>query len=95
MFVVLLRFAAAKAKAQNFMAAHNAWIERGFRDGVFLLTGGIRPGTGGAIFAHNVSRDELAARVNDDPFVVENIVDAEIVDVAPGRADPRLAFLMA
>jgi hypothetical protein len=32
--------------------------------------------------------------VNDDPFVVEDVVSAEILELAPSRADERLAFLL-
>ena len=44
MFVVLLKFAANKARAPELMEGHKAWIDQGFADGVFLLTGtGIVP----------------------------------------------------
>lgn len=57
MFVVTLRFA-DKTKAPLFMDGHNAWIKRGFDDGVFLLTGSLQPSAGGAILAHNASPEE-------------------------------------
>ncbi|MDC7785376.1 hypothetical protein PQJ75_11380 [Rhodoplanes sp. TEM] len=94
MFVVTLRFA-DKTKAPRLMDGHDAWIRRGFDDAVFLLVGSIRPNAGGAILAHNCSRAEIERRVQDDPFVAEGVVAAEIVEIAPGRADPRLAFLQA
>jgi hypothetical protein len=28
--------------------------------------------------------------VNDDPFVAENVVSAEILEITPSRADERL-----
>jgi len=31
--------------------------------------------------------------VNGDPFVIENVVSAEIHEIAPARTDERLAFL--
>src|SRR5688572_23755821 len=54
MFVITLRFA-DKTKAPQFMDGHNAWIKRGFDDGVFLLVGSLQPNAGGAILAHNAS----------------------------------------
>lgn len=93
MFVVTLRFSADKARAPQFMEGHNAWIRRGFDDGVFLLTGALQPGVGGVVLAHNISRADLEARVQEDPFVAEGVVSAEILDIAPGRTDERLAFL--
>lgn len=94
MFIVLLRFGDNKASASRFMEAHNAWIARGFADGVFVLLGNLQPKLGGAIFAHGVTHAELRARVDEDPFVAERVVDAEILEVAPSRADERLAFLL-
>lgn len=94
MFVVTLKFT-DKAKAPALMDAHNAWIQRGFDDGVFLLVGGIQPGVGGVVVAHGASRAEVEARVQQDPFVAEGVVAAEILEIAPGRVDPRLAFLKA
>lgn len=93
MFFVSLKFAGSKAKAPVFMEGHNAWIRRGFDDGVFLLVGGLQPSAGGAILAHNTSRADLENRVQEDPFVAEGIVTADIAEVAPARVDERLSFL--
>jgi uncharacterized protein YciI len=94
MYVVLLRFADNANRAGEFIDGHNAWVERGFAEGVFLLVGSLRSG-GGGILAHNTSAAALERRVAEDPFVAENVVAAEIVEVTPGRADERLGFLMA
>jgi uncharacterized protein YciI len=93
MFVVLLKFSNNKGQAGQFMQGHNAWIKRGFDDGVFLLTGSIQPKLGGGILAHGTSLPELEARVNDDPFVAHDVVSAEILDITVSRTDPRLDFL--
>lgn len=95
MFVVLLKFSNNKGQAGQFMESHNAWIKRGFEDGVFLLTGSIQPKLGGGILAHGSSLPELQARVNDDPFVVHDVVKADILEITPGRTDERLDFLRA
>jgi uncharacterized protein YciI len=95
MFIVLLKFADNKARAHDLMEGHKAWIDRGFADGVFLLTGSLRPALGGAVVAHNTSLPELQHRVNDDPFVAEGVVAAEILDIATSRMDERLASLLA
>ncbi|MBN9064616.1 MAG: hypothetical protein BGP06_13060 [Rhizobiales bacterium 65-9] len=94
MFVITLRFA-DKTKAPPLMDRHNAWIKRGFDEGVFLLVGSLQPNAGGAILAHNASFAEIEARVQDDPFVAQGVVSAEILDIAPARTDDRLAFLKA
>lgn len=95
MFVVLLKFAADQARAGDFMDGHNAWIKRGFDDGVFLMAGSLQPQLGGAIMAHNTTLPDLQGRVNEDPFVAENIVSADIHEITPAKADERLGFLLA
>jgi uncharacterized protein YciI len=94
MFVVLLKFAADRAKAGQLMDGHKDWLKRGFDDGVFVLAGSLQPNLGGGIVAHNASLAELQARVNADPFVAENVVTAEILEIAPSRADERLKFML-
>jgi uncharacterized protein YciI len=94
MFVVLLRFSGTSDSAAQHMAGHQEWIKRGLDDGVFLLVGSIQPNLGGAILAHDTSREELGGRVENDPFVAEGVVTAEIIEIAPGMADQRLSFLL-
>ncbi len=94
MFVVLLKFSDKKGQADQFMEGHKEWIKRGFDDGVFLLAGSLQPNLGGGIVAHNTSLPDLQSRVNADPFVAENVVDAEILEFTPAKADARLNFLL-
>ena len=94
MFMVTLRFSDNKSQAGQFMEGHKEWIKRGFDNGVFLLVGSLQPNLGGAIVAHNTTLAELQNRVNDDPFVAENIVNAEILEITPSKVDERLKFLL-
>ncbi|MGF1629782.1 MAG: YciI family protein [Kiloniellaceae bacterium] len=94
MFIVLLKFAGNKSQAGRFMEGHKEWLKRGFDDGIFLLAGGLQPNLGGGIAAHNTSLSELQSRVSDDPFVAENVVSAEILEITPSKADERLEFLL-
>lgn len=95
MFIVLLKFSDNRGQASNYMEGHNAWLKQGFDDGVFLMAGSLKPGLGGAIMAHNASLSELRGRVEKDPFVVENVVSADILEIAPSKTDERLGFLLS
>jgi uncharacterized protein YciI len=94
MFVILLKFSDNRGRAGQFMEGHKEWIRRGFDDGVFLMAGGLQPNLGGGIVAHNTSLSDLRNRANDDPFVAEGVVGAEIIELTPSSADERLAFLL-
>lgn len=94
MFVILLKFSDGRGRAAEFMEAHMKWVRQGFDDGVFLLVGSIKPGLGGAVIAHKTSLADLKKRVSADPFVSENIVTSEILEIEPAKADPRLQVLL-
>ncbi|MCB2101365.1 MAG: hypothetical protein KDE22_10875 [Rhodobacterales bacterium] len=95
MFIVLLRFAAHKDRAAAHMEGHKAWIQRGFDDGVFLMSGSLRTEGGGGVLAHDTTLDALRRRVAEDPFVTQGVVTADIVEIDPARTDARLGFLAA
>lgn len=94
MYIVFLRFSDNRAQVGEFMDAHNAWLGNGFDDGVFLLAGSLQPGQGGAVVAHGCSIEELQSRVDADPFVANRVVESEILEISPARAEQRLSFLL-
>ncbi len=87
MYIVFLRFSANRGAAAEHMEGHRAWIGRGFDDGVFLMSGSLAPGLGGVVIAQNEDREALERRVQDDPFVTEDVVTPEIHAVEPGRVN--------
>lgn len=95
MFVVLLKFSTNKANAGQFMDGHNSWLKDGFEKGIFVLAGTIQPKLGGAIIAHNATLEQIQAIINEDPFVAENVVAAEIIEITPSKSAPELSFLLS
>lgn len=93
MFLITLTLTEKKAEAAAHMELHNAWISKGFEDGMFILVGSLQPQGGGAILAISSDRSEVEERVAADPFVREGIVTAHIQEIVPGRTDQRLSFL--
>jgi uncharacterized protein YciI len=91
MYIVLLRLA-DRVKVSDHLAGHRLWLEQGFDDQVFFLTGGIPQAGGGAVLAAGLSRDDLTRRVTQDPFVVHGVATADIIELNVTMSDPRLAF---
>ncbi|MEZ5702520.1 MAG: YciI family protein [Burkholderiaceae bacterium] len=94
MHIIKLHFSARKVDAPQWMAAHNAWLDAGFSDGVFLAAGSLEDGSGGCILAAQQTRDLVEARVAQDPFVMHGVVTPEITSFKPGRTQPALASLL-
>lgn len=63
-------------------------------DGILLMVGNLQPDKGGAMLVHNISLPDIQNRVNSNPFVVENVVRAEILQITPGKTDDRFKFLL-
>lgn len=93
MYIITLKFSENRHLAQDHMEAHKDWIKTGFKDQGFLLVGSIKPSMGGAIIAQGPTREAIEAFIEKDPFVAENIVTAEILEISPARTVDPLAFL--
>lgn len=94
MFIVLLKFSDNRENAGKFMEGHKAWLNRGFDEGIFLLSGSLQEKAGGGMVAHQRSLLELQEFIRTDPFVAEGIVYAEIIELIPTKTTPKLEFLL-
>ncbi len=75
------------------MEQHNQWLKNGFDKELFILAGSLQDSMGGGIIAHDISRKELEKEINNDPFIQENIVAPEIIEISPAKIDDRLNFI--
>ncbi|MDO8459168.1 MAG: YciI family protein [Burkholderiaceae bacterium] len=94
MFIVLLKISGSKERASEWMAAHKAWLQQGFDEGVFLASGNLTGQPGGGILVHGLSEAEVQQRLSQDPFVIHGIVTVQVIAIMPSKVDPRLAFLL-
>lgn len=95
MHIVLLKFGPNRSQAAQWMAGHKEWIEKGINDGVFLLAGSLENAQGGALLAVKLSKAEVTALVEEDPFVAHQVVEPEIISIAPSRMTEEFASLLA
>lgn len=93
MFVIFLNFSANKANAKDFMVGHNQWLNEYFDKNIFLLAGSVTPQKGGIIIAHNCEEGEINNIISQDPFVIENIVTPEILEIVPSKINETIKNL--
>ncbi len=93
MFIILLKFSENKEAAKDHMQGHVDWLNKGFDDGVFQLSGSLKTQGGGGIIAIASSREELEVRIGQDPFVEKNVVKPEIIEINATKSIDQLAFL--
>jgi uncharacterized protein YciI len=91
MFIVLLTYQRPLAEIDRRMRAHVAFLEEGYRAGVFVASGRQVPRTGGVILAVAQSREELETRMDQDPFVREGLARFQVVEFRTSLHHPDLA----
>ncbi len=94
MFVVSLRLIGSREQATAHLAAHKAWLQAGFDDGVFLAAGNLLGQPGGGILVHCLDEAALRTRLAQDPFVANQLVEVELAGFTPAKTDARLDFLL-
>ncbi len=94
MFIVLLKFSHQRARASEWMKAHQDWLRQGFDDGVFLASGSLAERQGGCILAQGTDLPTLQQRLAADPFVAHEVVHAEVIEADISHAHAALADLL-
>jgi uncharacterized protein YciI len=90
-FVVLLTYQRPIAEIDRRMRAHVAFLEEGYRAGLFVASGRQVPRTGGVILAVAPGREALHELMEHDPFVREGLARFEIVEFRTSLHHPSLA----
>ena len=75
----------------NLIAAHRKFLQDGYDEGRFLLSGPSIPPTGGVLIARAKSLEELNAFLADEPFCKENLMRfSKIIEFNPVQHQPFL-----
>ncbi len=94
MFVIDMQYVVPLTMVDAALEAHVAFLREQYERGLFLLSGRKVPRTGGVILARGVSRAELDAILETDPFkrqglarytVTEFVASMTAADLAPLR----------
>ncbi|MDB5365254.1 MAG: cyclohydrolase [Rhodospirillales bacterium] len=91
-FVIDLTYVKPLEDVEQRMAAHLAVLERGYADGIFLLSGRKNPRTGGVILAQAETREKLDALLAADPF--REVARFDITEFVPSKSASQLAHLL-
>jgi uncharacterized protein YciI len=79
MFVLVLTYTKPLDEVDALMREHMAWLNAGYRDGHFLVSGRQVPRTGGVIIARGDDREAIEALAAADPFVSGGVATVEVI----------------
>jgi len=80
MFVIELIYKADLAEIDAHMSTHVAFLKKYYAAGNFLVSGRKIPRDGGIILAVGISRRQIEAIVEEDPFYVRGLADFRIIE---------------
>ena len=92
--VITLTYFAPIEDVDAQMAAHVAWLEAGFDEGLLLIAGRQVPRTGGIILCRG-HRAEVEAFAATDPFVSSGVATASVTEMAGSFAADALAPMLS
>lgn len=93
MFIVSLTYVKPLEEVDAHLAEHVAYLQRQYRNGVFLASGRKVPRTGGIILARAADRQTLQRILAEDPFYHQRIADYEVVEFVPSMTASELTML--
>ena len=94
MFIVSVTYLQPLEVVESHLEAHIAFLDTYFAKGVFIASGRKVPRTGGYILARNVSRAELEAILEQDPFKSNRVASYEVTEFSPNKTAPEFAQLL-
>ena len=94
MYLVLMNYVKPLEVIDELLPAHRKFLEDNYQKGLFLLSGPREPRSGGIVLAQCGSRWELAAVLEQDPFVTEGAATYEIIEFKTTRTGKALRFLL-
>lgn len=86
MFLILLTYQKPLEIVDALLEEHIAFLNAGYDQGIFVVSGRQVPRTGGVIVARAPSREALMDTLAGDPFYREGAARYEVIEFVPGKA---------
>ena len=85
MFLVLVSYKAPLLEIEKYTQAHREFLDYYYKQGLLLLSGPLKPRTGGIIIALTKDRHYLETILQKDPFHLAEIADYQLLEFTPNR----------
>lgn len=80
MFLIISNYVVSGTQVDPHRAQHSAWVEQYIKSGDFIMAGPRRGKNGGVIVSKSMDKNRLMQILAEDSFVLENLVEMQIVD---------------
>ena len=85
MFVIVLTYKKPLEEIDQYLADHRAFLDNGYKDNLFVVSGPKNPRNGGIIISQLNDRDLLERILKQDSFNIHDAADYEITEFNPTK----------
>lgn len=83
MFIIQLNYLVPILEVDKYLSAHREFLEYYYKQGLFIVSGPLKPRTGGIIIANTTDRDYLESLFKKDPFYLAEIAEYQFIEFTP------------
>jgi uncharacterized protein YciI len=95
MFIIDLKYIVPLEKLDAHMTEHVKYLERYYRESIFIASGRKEPRTGGVILALAHSKEAVENIIKEDPFHQHKLADFTITEFLTSKYHPDLKNILS
>ncbi len=94
MFIVQLTYKEPLTEVDKYLQAHREFLDYYYKQGLLLISGPLKPRTGGVIIALTTDRAHLESVLQQDPYFLAEIADYQLIEFTPVQHRKELADMI-
>jgi uncharacterized protein YciI len=83
MFIVQLTYKTPLSEVDKYLQAHREFLDYYYKQGLLLVSGPMKPRTGGIIIALTKDRAYLESILQKDPYHLAEIAEYQLIEFTP------------
>jgi len=94
MFIIDLHYIVPLEKLDAHMTEHVKYLQKYYKQNVFVASGRKVPRTGGIILCLAKSREELDRIIKEDPFHIYKLAEFKVTEFMTSQSHPEIKKLL-
>lgn len=92
MFLIMINYKQPIEIVDQYVAEHRAYLEQGYKNNCYIVSGPRNPRTGGIIISQLKDRAQVEGLIKQDPFYINDVADFEIIEFMPVKHHKDFVF---
>ena len=94
MFVINLNYIVPLEQLDSYMGDHMKFLNKYYKENVFVASGRKVPRTGGIILAMGKSKEEIEEIIKEDPFYSHKLAEFTVTEFMTSQVHPKFKTLL-